>query len=338
MALDLSFTRLADIAQSGGGGRPVEIPLDDIVEDPDQPRRVFDEQELADLAASIKERGVLQAISVRPRNRNGKHVIIFGARRYRASRLAGRATIRAVIEDVDAPEPYIQLIENIQRDDLKPVEIAAFVTGRLRAGDKAGAIAERLGKPKDWVSRYAAVAKMPDFLQAKLETSPIRAVYELYQAWREHPDAVERLAREHDTLTDAQARRLVQRLRTVPAEPLVVATRDAGAGPLRAPHEGQGQERPAASPESSEGSEPPKPHAENHPSTGAGAGAAATESALALEVRRLERYVRKNPALAGLVAHYDDLTTAFANEFEKPRDVLLSRRAALLLIKAVSDR
>jgi len=63
MALDLSFTKLAEIAESGGGGKPIEIPLCEIVEDPNQPRRVFDEAELNELAASIRERGVLQAIS-----------------------------------------------------------------------------------------------------------------------------------------------------------------------------------------------------------------------------------------------------------------------------------
>ena len=213
MALDLSFTTLAEIAEAGGGGKPIEIPLREIVEDPNQPRHVFDEAELNDLAASIRERGILQAISVTPKNAAGKHVIVFGARRFRAAQLAGLERIKAVIEDAEHPDAYLQIIENIQRDDLRPVEIAAFVTGRIKAGDKVGDIAKRLGKPKDYISRYAAVAKMPPFLQAKLETSPIRAVYELYLAWREQPAAVERACSERESFTDAQARDFVRKLR-----------------------------------------------------------------------------------------------------------------------------
>lgn len=335
MALDLSFARLAEIAQRGGGGRPIEIPLDDIVEDPDQPRRLFDERELADLAASIRAHGVIQAISVRPKNAQGKHVIIVGARRFRASRLAGRDHIRAVIEDGPAPEPYVQIIENIQRDDLKPIEIAAFVAGRLRAGDKASDIAERLGKPRDWVSRYAAVAKMPAFLQDKLQTSPIRAVYDLYQAWRDQPEAVERLVAAHETFTDAQARRLVQALRHAP-EP---ADGPAGEGSL-APSSGalyravpdNPPQAAALTPDARPAAPRPRPSGKadpEHPSS---------ERDLAREVRHLEGDLRclGTPQVTRLLAHYDGLIETFTRDLASPREALLSRRAALLLIQAAA--
>jgi ParB family chromosome partitioning protein len=335
MALDLSFTTLADIAQSGGGGRPIEIPLSDIIEDPDQPRRIFDESELKDLAASIKARGVLQAISVRPKNAEGKHVIIFGARRYRASKLAGQTSIRAVVEEHDASEPYLQLIENIQRDDLKPVEIAAFVAGRLKAGDRASDIAERLGKPKDWVSRFAAVTKMPDFLRTKLETSPIRAIYELYQGWREHPDAVERLAREHDVFTDAQARRLVQglRARNVASRPKPsvdsrLSVEESAAFEPSATHERPGSWAPVEG-EVSDRSD--RPQADRSNPSG-------NDQQLAAAVRRLEGQLRaeSDPVIIDLMRRYEALAAAFAQDLALPRDVLISRRGALLLIQAVA--
>ncbi|WP_275427126.1 KorB domain-containing protein, partial [Stenotrophomonas maltophilia] len=73
-------------------------------------------------------------------------------------------------------------IENIQRDDMRAPEIAAFVAGRLDAGDTQAEISRKLGKPRDWVSRFASVQSMPEFLRARLESSSIRALYELYQA------------------------------------------------------------------------------------------------------------------------------------------------------------
>lgn len=334
MALDLSFTSLADIAQSGGGGRPVEIPLDEIIEDPDQPRTLFDDVALRELAASIAQFGVIQSISVRPKNAAGKHVIIFGARRYRASRLAGRDRIRAVVEAAQTPDAYLQLVENVQRDDLKPLEIAAFVTGRLRAGDRTSAIAERLGKPKDWVSRYAAVAKMPDSLRDKLATSPIRAVYELFQAWRDHPEAVERIVRSQDAFTDAQARRIAQDLRkpASPPSPLPPAT------PERAVDASQGrpvsgEER--AAPDVADGDRPSVIAVEASLASGRGTNAIS----LTREVQGLERTVRAldTPIAARWLAHYDTLSAQLAADLTEAHDVWVSRRAALLLIRSVAE-
>lgn len=335
MALDLSFTSLADIAQSGGGGRPVEIPLDEIVEDPNQPRTVFDEAELRQLADSIARVGVIQAISVRPKNTQGKHVIIFGARRYRASRLAGRDRIRAVVEADETPDAYLQLVENIQRDDLRPMEIAAFVTGRLKAGDRASAIAERLGKPKDWVSRYGAVAKMPSFLQDKLATSPIRAVYELFQAWREHPEAVEQLAQTQDAFTDAQARRIALDLRQPAGTPSDgrASSPDASDGATRDEREaGRGRASP-------DPVEPDRQAPLAADESAAGTSQRTSGASIKREVQRLERQVRAiaTPVAAQLLAHYDLLSARFEEELADAHDVLVSRKAALLLIRLAAE-
>lgn len=334
MALDLSFTSLADIAQSGGGGRPVEIPLDEIIEDPDQPRTQFDDDALRELAASIARFGVIQAISVRPKNAAGKHVIIFGARRYRASRLAGRDRIRAVVEAAETPDAYLQLVENIQRDDLKPLEIAAFVTGRLQAGDRSSAIAERLGKPKDWVSRYAAVAKMPDVLRDKLATSPIRAVYELFQAWRDHPEAVERIVRSQDAFTDARARRIAQDLRKPASAPSLLppSTQERAVDASQdRPDSGEGR----AAPDVTDGDRPSVVAVEASLASSRGTNAIS----LTREVQSLERTVRAldTPVAARLLAHYDTLSAQLAADLSEAHDVWVSRRAALLLIRSVAE-
>jgi ParB family transcriptional regulator, chromosome partitioning protein len=223
MALDLSFKDLADAAAEGAGmaGRPLLIPLSQIEEDNGQPRRSFDQDELAQLADSIRRVGILQPIVVRPGEISGHYLIIMGGRRYRAARLAGLDAVPAIVQEGGAPDRYAQVIENIQRDDLAAAEIAAFVLEQLGAGEKQADIARKLGKPRDWVSRFAVLPKMPSFLQEKLHTSSIRAVYELYQAWRVRPEAVERLCLAQDGFTDAQARGVARELRDPAFAPAV---------------------------------------------------------------------------------------------------------------------
>lgn len=215
MTLDLSFKELVDAAANpnAASGRPLLVAIDCIDEDPDQPRRNFSEQELEELSQSIGEHGVLQPIMLRRSNEVGRYVIVMGARRYRAAQRAGLREISAFVQDVGLPDRYAQMIENIQRDDLRAPEIAAFIADRLGAGDTQADISRRLGKPRDWVSRYASVQGMPEFLRARLEGSSIRALYELYQAWRTHPAEIERLCATQDSFTDAQARQLARDVR-----------------------------------------------------------------------------------------------------------------------------
>ncbi|MEY9120648.1 ParB/RepB/Spo0J family partition protein [Bradyrhizobium yuanmingense] len=215
MTLDLSFKELADVAANPGtaSGRPLLVAIDCIDEDPDQPRRNFSEQELEELSQSIAEHGVLQPIVLRRSTEDGRYVIAMGARRYRAAQRAGLREMPAFIQDADLPDRYAQMIENIQRDDLRAPEIARFIADRLDAGDTQAEISRKLGKPRDWVSRYASVQVMPDFLRARLEGSSIRALYELYQAWRTHPDEIERRCATQDSFTDAQARQVARDVR-----------------------------------------------------------------------------------------------------------------------------
>ena len=215
MTLDLSFKELVDAAANPNAatGRPLLVGIDCIDEDPDQPRRNFSEQELEELSQSIGEHGVLQPIILRRSHEDGRYVIVMGARRYRAAQRAGLREMPAFVQDVGLPDRYKQMIENIQRDDLRAPEIAAFIADRLDAGDTQAEISRKLGKPRDWVSRYASVQSMPEFLRARLEGSSIRALYELYQAWRAQPVELERLCATQDSFTDAQARQLARDVR-----------------------------------------------------------------------------------------------------------------------------
>ncbi|GLI96048.1 ParB/RepB/Spo0J family partition protein [Methylocystis echinoides] len=228
MALDLSFKELADAAAAGAGmdGRPLLIPLSKIDEDDGQPRRVFNEDELVQLADSIRLVGILQPVVVRPAEVSGRYLITMGARRYRAARLAGLDVVPAIVQEGGVPNRYAQIIENIQRDDLAAAEIASFILARLDAGEKQSDLARKLGKPRDWVSRFAVIPRMPGFLQEKLHTSSIRAVYELYQAWRVRPGAIVRLCTAQDSFTDAQARGIARDLRSSVSLPDVETSSD----------------------------------------------------------------------------------------------------------------
>jgi ParB family chromosome partitioning protein len=226
MALDLSFKDLADVAVGNASdGRPLKVALDLIDEDADQPRREFPEEELQNLAASIRIDGILQPIVVRRAQQAGRFIIVMGARRYRAAKVAELNEAPIFIQDADEANPYAQMVENIQRDDLKANEIARFITARLDSGEKQTEIARRLGKPRDWVSRYGAVPKMPPFLQEMLATSSIRAVYELYQAWRHEPKEVERAVEYGTVFTDVQAREFAATVRSSGTPPAAIDAR-----------------------------------------------------------------------------------------------------------------
>ena len=210
MAIDLSSmdypqTTLAAISKpvSQSDGTAQEFPLDAIDEDPDQPRKEFDQAKLEDLAASIKESGVLQPITIKPHPTDPRRYLIrYGARRYRASILAGKATIPAFI--AEQGDDYTQVIENLQRDDLTLLEIAKFIQKRLDAGDSKVDIAKRLGKRKEFVTFHLALVDPPPFIEALITEGKARNVQRLYQLRNlhaKHPEAVEAWCNEQAELS-----------------------------------------------------------------------------------------------------------------------------------------
>ena len=110
-----------DMMTSGGGQ---EIAIGDIDPNPDQPRRAFSEESIAQLAQSIREQGLLQPILVVPMN-GGRYRIVAGERRWRAARMAGLDRVPCIIREMDVPtQMEIALVENLQREDLNPIEAA----------------------------------------------------------------------------------------------------------------------------------------------------------------------------------------------------------------------
>ncbi|GGY46425.1 ParB/RepB/Spo0J family partition protein [Parvularcula lutaonensis] len=143
--------------------RPSEINIADIAPDKDQPRKQFDEEELAALASSIEARGVLQPILVRKDAIPGKYILIAGERRWRASQRAGLHTIPAIVKDVEeGVSAEIALIENVQRVDLNPMEEAdAYQRLTDQYGKKASEIAEAVGKSRSHVSNMLRLTALP---------------------------------------------------------------------------------------------------------------------------------------------------------------------------------
>ena len=152
---------LSTAQQGQGQGKPMLLPIESIDEDPDQPRREFDADALQELADTIRERGVRQPISVRPHpNQPGRWMLNFGARRLRASKLAGQSTIPAFIDST--ADSYDQVIENEQREGLRPIDLALFVERRLALNESQTEIARRLGKSQSYVACASALIDAPD--------------------------------------------------------------------------------------------------------------------------------------------------------------------------------
>lgn len=155
------------------GAAVLQIPVDEITANPDQPRRRFTELALSELTASVKEKGVLSPILVRPLGQG--YEIVAGERRYRAAIRAGLRTIPAVVREMDTKESLeIALIENLQREDLNPIE-AAEAYQRLvdDFGYNQEALARRLGKDRSSVSNVLRLLKLPEVVRQALSDGTI---------------------------------------------------------------------------------------------------------------------------------------------------------------------
>jgi ParB family chromosome partitioning protein len=155
------------------------MDIERIVPDPDQPRKEFDADAIQQLAASIKKHGILLPLRVRWKAELGKWVLLSGERRLRASTLAGLKTVPCLFIDRELSEEEIleeQLIENLQRQNLKPIEQAnAFCTLMGKKGWSAREVAAALHLHEASVSRALALLALPADVQAKVESGAIPA-------------------------------------------------------------------------------------------------------------------------------------------------------------------
>ena len=145
----------------------IEIPLDDIRPNPYQPRKYFDEEALEELAESIRQTGVFQPVIVRQSIIKG-YELIAGERRVRASRLAGKTTIPAIVRQLDEEVMIeIAVVENLQREDLNPLEEAeAYEMLMSKLNLTQAEVAERIGKSRPYIANYLRLLTLPEQIKA----------------------------------------------------------------------------------------------------------------------------------------------------------------------------
>jgi ParB family chromosome partitioning protein len=160
----------------GAGERALNIPLEKLRANPDQPRKYFDEHELAELADSIRSHGVIQPLLVEEAG-DGTWLIVAGERRWRAARLAGLTEIPALVRSYsEEKRREISLIENIQRSDLNPLEEAAAYKALMElTGLSQDETAARVGKNRSTVANALRLLKLPPAAREALERGALTA-------------------------------------------------------------------------------------------------------------------------------------------------------------------
>ncbi|HEX6718945.1 MAG TPA: ParB/RepB/Spo0J family partition protein [Pyrinomonadaceae bacterium] len=174
---------------------PSEVDLDSIVPNPMQPRTHFDQTSLENLAESIRSHGIVQPLLVR--RRGNQYELIAGERRWRAAKLAGITRVPVVVKEVpDESLLEIALIENIQRENLNPIEEAQAYKKLIETvGLTQEALASRVGRDRTYITNYLRLLRLPDDLQqlvkeGRLSTGHARTLLAL-----NHVDLQRRLAR-----------------------------------------------------------------------------------------------------------------------------------------------
>jgi ParB family transcriptional regulator, chromosome partitioning protein len=176
-----------------------EIDIELIRRNPAQPRRSFDEAALNELADSLKSKGVLQAILVRPDPKDsGKYQIIAGERRWRAARLAGLKSIPALVRDIDELELLeIGIIENVQRADLNPIEEAeAYEALMKRFGRTQDSLASSVGKSRVHIANTLRLLQLPESARAFVRDGKLSAGHARAALGAPDPEALIRMAAE----------------------------------------------------------------------------------------------------------------------------------------------
>ena len=176
-----------------------EIDIDLIRRNPAQPRRTFDETALNELAESLKAKGVLQAILVRPDPKDrGKFQIIAGERRWRAAKIAGLKSIPALVREIDELELLeIGIIENVQRADLNPIEEAeAYEALMKRFGRTQDSLAQSVGKSRVHIANTLRLLQLPESARAYVRDGKLSAGHARAALGAPDPEALIRMAAE----------------------------------------------------------------------------------------------------------------------------------------------
>lgn len=224
--LDSLFADLTETASAENAG-VTALPLREIEPDPNQPRKNFDDAALAELAASITENGLLQPVAVRPKKAGPGYILIAGERRWRAARLAGLAEIPALVRDVtDEQAAALALIENLQREDLDPLEQAQGIQTLVETyGITQETAAKRLGKSRSAIANSLRLLALPEPVQERLRSGALSAGHAKALLGLADPAAIEAAANEvaakglNVRQTEALCRRLARGKKTKSPKP-----------------------------------------------------------------------------------------------------------------------
>lgn len=193
---DANSNTKTSIAPSSGsiGAYFAELPIDDVHANANQPRQVFDEDDIAELAASIREVGVLQPIVVRPSGNTFE--IVMGERRWRATRLAGLETVPAIVRETsDTDLLRDALLENLHRAQLNPLEEAAAYQQLLEDfGCTHEELATRIARSRPQISNMLRLLRLPSAVQRRVAAGVLSAGHARALLGLTEPEAMERLA------------------------------------------------------------------------------------------------------------------------------------------------
>jgi len=205
------------------------IDIDQISPDPDQPRKVFDDEALAELSASIRKKGVLQPVIVR-RDGSGRVWLVAGERRYRAAKMAGQSKIPAIFTKGDPRE--IALIENIQRENLKPMEEAEALARLMEThGYRQEHLCGIVNKSKSMISEILSLTRLPEEIRHDARNSSLsrRILIEIARQPEEHISLLYEKAKEAE-LTVRDFKRVIAasraRVRSRPEDLVVKKIKD----------------------------------------------------------------------------------------------------------------
>ena len=149
------------------------IQLSEIQKNPYQPRKEFSEEKIQELAQSIKENGLIQPIIVRQSPVIG-YEILAGERRYRASLVAGLSEVPVIIKNLSDQDMMIHsIIENLQREDLNPIDEAKAYQSLIDKGFTHAEIAEKMGKSRPYITNLVRLLTLPDFILTEVETGKL---------------------------------------------------------------------------------------------------------------------------------------------------------------------
>ena len=194
-----------------------EISLSDIDPNPDQPRRVFDKEALETLAESIRQSGLLQPLLVTPEG--SRYRIVAGERRFRAARMAGLDTVPCVVREMSEQERReAALIENLQREDLNPIEEAAGIRDLMEScGYTQELAAKRVGRSRPAVANLLRLLALPESIQQMVKDGRLSAGHARVLAGLE--SETQQLALAERILRDGLSVREAETLAAAPAEP-----------------------------------------------------------------------------------------------------------------------